>query len=123
MFFKDPGEMYVKVKGRDDMWTPDNRDAEYATWGGWTTYDVATSKALVSGKYLRLKSLELAYSLKGNYMKKIGLSSARIALTGYNLLTWAPGYILGDPENEPDSFSLTYYPIPRRYTLSLQINF
>ncbi len=123
LFFKDSSEMYVKVKGRDDAWTPNNRNAEYATWGGWTSYDMATSKAVVNGKYLRLKSLEIAYSLKGDYLKKIGLSSARISLLGSNLLTWAPGYILGDPENEADSFSFTFYPIPRRYTASLQINF
>lgn len=123
LFFKDPGEMYVKVKGRDDVWTPNNRDAEYATWGGWTSYDVATSKAVVDGSYLRLKSLEIAYSLRGKFLRKIGLSSARISLLGSNLLTWAPGYILGDPENEPESFSFTFYPIPRRYTMSLQINF
>ena len=124
LFTNDPGELYVKVKERDDIWTPDNRNAEYANWGAWNP----SSKAVVDASYLRLKSLEVAYSFSGKTVRKLGLSSARIALQGSNLLTWAPGYIMGDPENETPyvgeyQYNFQYYPIPRRFTMSLKVNF
>lgn len=124
LFTNDPGELYIKVKGRDDIWTPENRDAKHANWGAWN----AGSKALISAHYLRLKSLEVAYSFTGKVVKSLGLSSARIALQGSNLLTWAPGFILGDPENEITNndgylYNFQFYPIPRRYTLALKVNF
>ncbi len=124
LFVNDPGELYIKVKGRNDIWTPENQNAEYANWGAWNP----GSKAVVNANYLRLKSLEIAYSFSGKTVKKLGLSSARIALQGSNLLTWAPGYVMGDPENETPyvgeyQYNFQYYPIPRRFTMSLKVNF
>ncbi len=124
LFANNPGDEvpYIKVKGRDDIWTPDNRNAEYAVWGGWSS-DASTA-SLASAKYIRLKSLEVAYSFTGKALKSIGLSSARLALQGSNLLTWAPGFTMGDPENEAyGEYGSLNYPIPRRYVASIKINF
>ena len=133
LFSNDPNQLFIKIKGRDDMWTPDNRDAKYGIIGG---YDEGTakngwkpaSKALVNASYIRLKSLEIAYSITGKALNKLGLSSARIALQGNNLITWAPGFDMGDPENEPTyvdgyQYGFQFYPLPRRYTLALKFNF
>ena len=117
------GVQFLKIKDRDDIWNPDNRNAEYAAWGGWR----AGSNAIVKAKYMRLKSLEIAYSFTGKTLQKVGLSSARLALQGANLLTWAPGYTAGgDPETENSVVSgvdYSPYPLPRRFTLALRINF
>ena len=124
LFSRDPDNLFVMVKGRDDIWTPENQNATHANWGGWSPAD----KAFVDASYFRLKTIELAYTFSQPSLRKIGLSSARVALQGYNLLTWAPGYIMGDPENEPSGrdgyiWSFYYYPIPRRYTLAIKFNF
>ena len=124
LFSRDPDNLFVMAKGRDDVWTPDNRNATHANWGGWSP----ANKAFVDASYFRLKTLELAYTFSKPSLKKIGFSSARVALQGYNLLTWAPGFILGDPENEAtgrDGYihSFYFYPIPRRYTLAIKFNF
>ena len=112
------------MRGRSDVWTPDNPNAAYGTWGQWNY----GHKSILDGSYLRLKQLEIAYSITGKTLKKMGLKSARIALQGYNLWTHAPGYIMGDPENEAtnrDGYNndLYTYPLPKRYNFALKFDF
>ncbi|MEO7766193.1 MAG: hypothetical protein ABIS01_02160, partial [Ferruginibacter sp.] len=121
LWTNDPGEMYVMVKNSDDVWTPANRNAKYASWGAWSP----GSKALQNAKYARLKTVELGYNFSGSFVKAVGFSSARLALQGANLITWAPDYILGDPENERtvDNTGFSFYPIPKRLTIAFKVNF
>lgn len=118
------GEKWALMRERSDAWTPANRNSAYASWGQWNY----GNKSILDAKYLRLKQLEFAYSVSGQMLKKIGFNSARIALQGYNLWTYAPGYIMGDPENEATGRggfdnSLYTYPLPRRYTLAVKFDF
>ncbi len=121
LWINDPGESYVMLKNERDVWTPNNRNAEHAAWGAWNP----GSKALVSGKYARLKQAEVGYNFASRLTKFIGLSSARVSLQGSNLITWAPGFVLGDPENENtvDNVNFSFYPIPKRLTLAIRANF
>ncbi len=124
LWTNDPGEMYIKTKGTDDLWTPININAAYGAWGAWNP----GNKGIQNAKYIRLKTLELGYNLSGKILKAAGLSSARLALQGANLFTWAPGYKFGDPENEPSfdglyNYALQFYPLPRRLTIALRANF
>lgn len=123
------GEKYFLFGGREDIWTPDNRDAEYATWGGWNS---SSEKAIADAKYVRLKSVELGYQIDKKHVKFLGLSSARIYFQGSNLLTYAPGIsFFGDPELQPfedntgESYGLSggSYPVPKRFTFGLKVNF
>ncbi|MGQ1783651.1 MULTISPECIES: SusC/RagA family TonB-linked outer membrane protein [unclassified Saccharicrinis] len=109
----------ILIKGRTDVWTPDNRDAEYANWGVWS----GAQKNRVHAKYARLKSVELGYNFKGNVIKKVGLSSARLYVQGTNLLTYAPEIKLGDPEAEPSATVNNNYPLPKRINLGVKVNF
>jgi len=73
-----------------------------------------------SGAYLRLKSLQLGYSLPKTWMDHVGLSRARVYVSGQNLLTFSslPGDI--DPEAPNDS---RYYPQVRTFTFGLNVGF
>ncbi|MHA4845025.1 SusC/RagA family TonB-linked outer membrane protein [Flavitalea antarctica] len=121
LWTNDPGEMYVMIKNSDDVWTPDNTDAKYGAMGAWSP----GNKALQNAKYARLKTAELGYNFAGPFLKKVGMSSARLALQGANLITWAPDFIWGDPENEStvSNVGFSFYPIPRRFTMSIKVNF
>lgn len=124
LWTNDPGDFYIKFQGRDDVWTPENTDAKYANWGAWSP----ANKANFNASFLRLKSAELGYTVSGRVLKSLGLSSARLALQGANLWTYAPGFTLGDPENEVNNengndFLFQAYPIPKRYTFALKVNF
>ncbi|MEI8085469.1 MAG: TonB-dependent receptor [Paludibacter sp.] len=128
MWSYDPVDSYILLKGTSssDVWSPQNPNAKYAIWGGYNT----TSKGIVNASYLKLKSLEIGYTLQNKLVKTMGLTSARVALQGSNLLTIAPGYILGDPENEGSTDfyggdyggSFQFYPLPRRITLSIKLS-
>ena len=113
-----------------DIWTPTNQDAPYGTYGMWSM----GNKSWRDGSYFRLKQLEIAYRFEKDFLKKVGLKSARIALQGYNVLTWtAAEYIFGDPESENNSSDTSrdgsytnmnqLYPLPKRYTLALRFDF
>ena len=69
--------------------------------------------------YLRLKNMEVGYSLQPNFLKKIGIGSARIYANGNNLHTWSPNLIWGDPEN----LGNTGYPITRTYNFGISFKF
>ncbi len=111
----------ILYSGRsDDTWTPDNRDAEYAAWGGWN----AQQKNRINASYARLKSVEVGYNFKGSFVSRIGLSSARLYLQGINLVTYAPNVTVGDPEAEPStSADNNNYPLPKRINLGVKVSF
>lgn len=124
LWSNSPNEFYVKFEGRDDLWSPANRDAKYAAWGAWNP----ANKATFDASYLRLKSVELGYTFSGNLLNAIGLSSARFSISGSNLYTYAPDFVLGDPENETNGengndYLFQSYPIPKRITAAIKVNF
>ncbi len=75
--------------------------------------------------FMRLKQLTLGYNLEEKMVKKIGISSARFFVTAENLflLTNYSGIDpeLIDPTNGMDN--LTSYPLPRKFTVGLTVNF
>lgn len=71
-------------------------------------------------KYLRLKTLQVAYNFKFPFMKKLGMSTMQLAFSGYNLLTLTP-YLWGDPEARASSSPA--YPLSKTYSLSLKLGF
>lgn len=90
--------------------TFDNRDNNYATS---TLYEQ-------DSKYLRLKTLQVAYNFNLPVMKKLGLNTFQLAFSGYNLWTLTP-YLWGDPETRASN--APSYPLSKTYTLSLKLGF
>lgn len=106
----------------DHTWTEGSTDAKYprATWANAANNYAECTLYDQDAKYLRLKTLQVAYDLHLPFMKKIGMRTAQLALSGYNLFTFTP-YLWGDPEVRA-SASPTY-PLQRTYTLSLKVSF
>jgi TonB-linked SusC/RagA family outer membrane protein len=77
-----------------DRWTPTNPDASYPRLTASTSINsnnVAYSDFwLFDTKYLRLKNLQVGYSLPKSLIGKAGLQNIRIYLSASNLLTFAP---------------------------------
>lgn len=74
----------------------------------------------VDAKYLRLKTLQIAYNFHFPLMKKLGMDNLQMSLSGYNLLTFTP-FIWGDPETRVEV--APSYPLQRTFTLSLKAGF
>ena len=108
----------------DNTWTPENPDpnAEYprATWTNALQNYTNSTLFEKDAKYMRLKTLQIAYDFKFPFMKALGLTQFQLALSGYNLFTITP-YKFGDPEARASS--TPSYPLQRTYTASIKIGF
>ncbi len=98
-----------------------DQGAEYprATFSTVNNYQTSTLYEK-DAKYLRLKTLEVAYNFHFPFMKKLGMNQLQLAFSGYNLLTFTP-YKWGDPEARASSSPS--YPLQKTYTFSLKVGF
>ena len=75
--------------------------------------------------YLRLKTLQIGYTLPKSLLNKIGISNVRIFYTGENLFTitsFMDGY---DPEAPvtDDNMKGNYYPQIKSHSVGLNVTF
>lgn len=108
-----------------NTWTEDNpsQSAKYprvSTESGSNNYDYNSTLWAQDAKYLRLKTLQIAYNFKFPLMKTLGMKTFQLSLSGYNLLTFTP-FIWGDPETRVNV--APSYPLQRTYTLTAKIGF
>jgi TonB-linked SusC/RagA family outer membrane protein len=75
---------------------------------------------MLSTDYIRLKNLELGYTLPSAIGKKAGINSLRFYVNGLNLVTWAKQDIF-DPEAA--NTSLQYYPQARIINTGISVTF
>lgn len=108
----------------DNHWSEDNRDL-YALYprlgpnGAVIENNRQTSTWwLRKGDFLRLKSLEIGYSLPARFTKQMHLKATRLYFNGLNLLTWSP-FRLWDPEQGGNSFA---YPIQKVFNVGLYVS-
>lgn len=123
-----------------DRWRPADPTADYfSTSTQWIPgyYPVTGhngrntgSNAVQNASYMRLKTLEIGYTLPANLVSKAGIKNLRVYLSGYNLLTLT-GLKYVDPErigNDPSTTSTPYvdfysYPVNKIYTLGAVLKF
>ena len=77
------------LKRHLDRWTPDHHDATYPRITRTDQTNFVTSSFWVQdASYVRLKNLTLGYSIPQTLLSKINIASAKVFLTGENLLTF-----------------------------------
>lgn len=83
-------------------------------------YSYGNTYWLQSSDYIRLKNIELGYTLPNELGEKVGVSSLRVYASGFNLLTWS-----GMKALDPEATSSTgqYYPQSRIINLGVAITF
>jgi TonB-dependent starch-binding outer membrane protein SusC len=74
---------------------------------------------LTKASYLRLKSVEIGYSLPTATLNSVGIKNLRIFLNGYNLLTISPN----DFDPEVINAGIYQYPAARVYSIGLNLTF
>lgn len=112
-----------------DRWTPENpsNTIPRATATG-VPYQV-TDRQIEDGSYIRLKNIQLGYTFSGDLLEKVKMSSARIYVSGQNLVTWTD-YSGFDPEVSRfggDAFSMGTdygsYPVAKMMLVGLSLTF
>lgn len=98
----------------------DGQSAGYPRLTISNTNNYATSSYWVQdNSFLRLKYIEIGYTLPTKISGKVGMSKARIFVNGHNLYSWDDvGF--QDPELQDDGLA---YPIQRTFSAGLNISF
>ncbi|HEX2976231.1 MAG TPA: SusC/RagA family TonB-linked outer membrane protein, partial [Bacteroidales bacterium] len=86
-----------------------------------TLPDANSTFNVENSAYLRLKSVELGYTLPTRWMEKVGVKSLRIYANTYNLLTLTKvDYV--DPEHPNDTYGYLY-PLNKSVSVGLNLKF
>lgn len=80
---------------------------------------VNSSFWIKDGSFLRLRNIEIGYSLPRKWLVKLRMSEARIYVSGVNLLTWSS--LLRDYDIDPET--LSGYPGVKSYNIGLSVTF
>lgn len=107
----------------DPLADPYNPETEwikgkYAYTG--TDADANSTFSLQNASYMRLKNLEIGYSLPSKWLDKVNVKSLRVYFSGYDLLTFTG---LDDIDPEYNISNDTIYPLSKSFTLGLNIKF
>lgn len=115
------GNIYSNV---DDRWTPDNQSSD-VFWPRLATTQSSNNSQVSTwwmkkSNYLRMKNLEVGFTLPKSWQKACRLANARIYYRGTNLLTFA-AFDLWDPElGSSDGFT---YPASKTNTFGIEFTF
>jgi TonB-linked SusC/RagA family outer membrane protein len=106
-----------------NYWTPTHTNARFARP---TKQDLrnqaSTDRMILDASYVRLKNLQLVYTLPSSFIRKASLERASIYVSGTNLLTFSK---LNEWHLDPESQSgwQDYYPQVSIYTVGLNLQF
>jgi len=115
-----------------DRWTPSNTDATYPrlTIGSESVNNAARSDFwILDARYLRIKNVQIGYSLPTSLVGKAGISNVRVFLTGFNLFTFSKMDVGLDPEVNGGigaygaAYSGRVYPVSRLFSAGVDVKF
>lgn len=97
------------------QWVPGNFAYTGTNPYYWSTFNT------VDASYLRLKNIELGYSVPALSLKRVGISGIRIYASAYNLVTFTKVKFI-DPEHNDDLYGYIY-PLSKSVSLGLNVRF
>ncbi|RMG18153.1 MAG: TonB-dependent receptor [Bacteroidetes bacterium] len=110
-----------------DRWTTEGSShTEPRITNGGHNYEMS-ERFLEDGSFLRLRSLQLGYSLPRQWIEKLGLKQLRFYLSGTNLITWTAysGYTPEITSNSVIEVGIDrgVYPIAKTYSAGVNLTF
>lgn len=114
----------------DKRWTEANPNASYPRTFNrndqyWVSSDNLNTFWLHKTDFIRLKNIEIGYTLPASISKKFACQSIRLTASGMNLFTYAPDMKDYDPELDfkNEGFAGAGYPIQKIITTGISIKF
>ncbi|GEO05731.1 SusC/RagA family TonB-linked outer membrane protein [Adhaeribacter aerolatus] len=104
-----------------DRWTPENTDASYPRFTFKDTRNAGrlSDYWLQNAAYLRLKNIQLGYTLPTSLISKFRLQQLRFYVSGENLFTKTDFFYAYDPENATNSGGL--YPQVKTFVFGVNL--
>lgn len=104
---------------------PSARPANYNPMGNNAQ---ETDRNTVDGSYLRLKSVELGYTLPKRAIQYIGLQNVRVYINAYNIFTFCDPYLKKDLKLDPEKTAgqdnrMMNYPLSSSVNFGLNVSF
>lgn len=134
-FYENYLDRYHLANPSDDPFDPNSQWVSGfwpALYPGTSAYDSRTMHYtanqpydFVNGTYLRLKSMEIGYTFKPNFLQKIHLRSMRVYASGTNLLTFCNKLLKPyDPERNQNSYlGVAGTPLMKNFAFGVNLNF
>lgn len=87
-----------------------------------------TDRNTINGSYLRLKSVELGYTLPHRWATKAGLENVRLYVNAYNVMTFCDPYLRKDLKLDPEKMAgqdgrMMNYPLATTVSFGLNVSF
>jgi len=133
------------VEAVEDAWTPEDRSLPRMQWSAEnpntdvpiqetqrtvSTNQVPNSYFVEDADYLRVRNLQLAYSLPSTFVQQIGAERVQLYVQGANLFTFTnysnpEPEIGGDDAEDASSFGIDEgaFPTPRQYRFGVNLSF
>ncbi len=103
-----------------DHWREDNQDAYFARLTGNMAFNYhTTDRWLQNGAYLRLKNIQLGYTIP---IPENVIQSLRIYVTGIDVWEYTKAFKIFDPEVR-NAVNANYYPFFRTWTFGVNLTF
>lgn len=129
-YYSGQGVIEYTKRGTYFDWTRNGWTEERYNNGEKITYPAISTGQTVSHttndffiqnrSFLRLKNIELGYTLPEKYLSKVGVKSLRIYVSGQNLFVWDN---LRVTHLDPEQNNSYGYPITKNVSLGVNINF
>lgn len=108
-----------EISGSESTENP-NADWPRLTYGENKNNNQNSTFWLKNGSYIRLKNIDVAYTVPREITRKLYISNLKIGFIGQNLYTWS-SFKWWDPESGKSNGS--NYPITKNYTMYIQASF
>jgi TonB-linked SusC/RagA family outer membrane protein len=105
-----------------EAWTPENQDAAYPRLGNNSTNYILSDYWIENGSYLRVKNLELGFTIPESVTSRINASSIRLYVNGLNPFAF-DNLPNDDFDPETASGSNINYPIIKSYNFGVSMKF
>lgn len=104
-----------------DRWTPENPSTTLPRLGGFNN-NVVSDFFIEDASYLRIKNIEIGFSVPEDALAKYGMQKLRIYFAGQNLVTFTD-FKNFDPERAGTGSSDLSVPLYKIYSLGLNLKF
>ena len=120
-FYEGLGVNNILTEYYANRWTPENNNAKYPAIdvGNNPNNFINSTMWMKNGNYLRLRNLEIGYTIPKSLTTRVGVGNSRFFINGMNLYTWDHIKII-DPESNDGTGG---YPLQRSFNLGLQVDF
>jgi TonB-linked SusC/RagA family outer membrane protein len=104
----------------ENAWSESNPDAELPAYSRGNSDEQLSTLWLRDAAFVRLKNIEIGYTLPRNLVSRVGIQNLRVYVSGYNILTFDKMKKDGLPD--PESLDIEGWQFPHTKSVNFGLN-